>query len=542
MGLGAGGQPAEFGRHLTQRPADDGRVADGQKLDRAVIDGRDTALAVKADHACRHPGEHGLDEPAAARGFLAGGPQRGLLRFEIARHAVESGRQRLDLAGAVLAVYTRGQVTACNLVCRLHQTANGRGDGAGRRHPQPDRTDKYQQGGLEISKGKGGLDTGSALAGFTEGNDGFPAIAHLGHQSRLHRPDKIQIGLAVTRQRIQGADGIRVLGHLNGSRLSPGGRFEVPERRREIGRRARQFASRQHLSLSVDNVEGGIAKQVSDLGQDFRKLDRIVEAGPRLRRGQLLSDGLQIRFDLQADVPDIGLADQRTVLDRRGDILAEPLVHAAIDQQAEHQGDQHRRYQRHHREQGHKAQMQPRPRISPAAEQHQGPATDHGGQTPDQQQIDAEDDQNRLACSRPGSRPVGIRRHGHQPDCGGCDQECYGVGDQEGVAAAILGPVGQPANRAASISGRSGINIGGRCIRHATPASPNCGEISTPWLLECVTYSHSVARAVSTAAAVSSRHRRAFAARRSSASAGQGACSTYQPRCLRNIFSPSGRS
>jgi len=431
MGFGARGQFAELGRNLPQRPTDNGRIADGQKLDGAVVDGRDATPAVEADDARRHAGQDGLDEPAAARGFLAGGPERGLLGLEVTGHAVEGGRQGLDLAGAILPVDARCQVARGDAVRRLDETADGRRDRAGGTHAQPDGPDEDQKRGLEIAEGKGGLNARTALLGFPEGDNRLLAIAHLGDQTRLHRPDQIQVGVAIARQRIEGANGVRVFGHFDRRGLPSRGRFEILTRGCEIGRRVRQFAARQHLPVSIDDIERRIAEQVRDLGEEFRELDRIVKARARFRSRQFVRDGLKVRLNLKADVPHIGLPDVGAVRDGRLDVVAEPLVHAPIDQHAEDKRDQDRGDKGHHGEERHETQVETRPRIGPAAEQHQGPAADNGGQPADQQQIDPENRENGLARCGPGTLPAGPRRDRHQPDGRGSHQKGDGVGDEE---------------------------------------------------------------------------------------------------------------
>ncbi|MND96424.1 hypothetical protein D3C80_887170 [compost metagenome] len=194
--------------------------------------------------------------------------------------------------------------------------------------------------------------------------------------------------MAIVRQGIEGPHHVGVFGHGRRRHLAGGHRLKGFTRGGDIGRRARLLAAGQHLAVAVQDIEGGIAEEVADLGQGARKLDTVVEQAAHA--AQFGGHGLQIHLQPRADVGDIGPADLGAVLDRRADIGAEPLIHAPVDQYPEHQGDQHRRHNRHQRKQCDKSQMQSRTRIIAISSQTQHASADHSCQTADQDKIGQE--------------------------------------------------------------------------------------------------------------------------------------------------------
>ncbi len=203
--------------------------------------------------------------------------------------------------------------------------------------------------------------------------------------------------------------------------IGPGGR--------QIRRRVGPFRARQNLAVAIQDVDGGIAENLPDLGEGVIELDPVVEQAACAI--QLIGDRHQIRVHRRGDIPDIGAPDHSAVLDRSLDILAEPLVDAPRHQQAEHQGDQHRRNDGHHGEQGDEPQVQPRPRVTRAARQGQDPSPDDKGQTRYQRQIGQQDEQHRLAGRSPRRAGCRTGRRRHQPNRRGGYDDRDEIGEPE---------------------------------------------------------------------------------------------------------------
>ncbi|MNH93081.1 hypothetical protein D3C73_456720 [compost metagenome] len=367
MGLAAFGQFAQFRRHLGQPQTLHPLRVESEQLAGAVVDRRDPPHPVQADHPRADAGQDGLDEQAASLRLVRGGLQRGLLRLDVLGHAVEGLRQDDQFGRRAGVVDARVQVAARHLIRRLHQPPDRGRDRTGRRHGQPDGADQDQQSRLQIAQSKGRLDARPALLGGAIGGDGLLAVTHPLDQAGRQRPHDIEIGAAVIRQGIERSHHVRVFGHGRRGHLPAGHRLERFARRGHIGRRARPLAAGQDPALVIQYVKGRIAEEVADLRQGARELDAAVEQVAHA--AQFGRHGLQVHLQPSPDVGDVGAADLGAVLDGRADVGAEPLVHAPVDQDAEHQGDQHRRHDRNQGEEGDEPKMQSRARIVAVARQ-----------------------------------------------------------------------------------------------------------------------------------------------------------------------------
>ncbi|MNS16949.1 hypothetical protein D3C72_486130 [compost metagenome] len=385
MSLGALGQLGQFRCDLAQKASLNVRLTDCQQLTGAVVDGRDTPHPVQADNPGADARQHGLDEAAAPLGVVAGGLQRRLLGHDVAGHPVEGLGQDDQFAGRSGIVDTRVQVAAGHLIRSLHQTANRGRYRTGRRHGQPDGADQNQQRCFQIAEGEGCLNPRSAFFCGAVGGDGFLAVAHSLDQTGRERADDVEIGVTVVRQRIEGPHHVGVLGHGRRRDLAGGHRLERFARRRDIGGRAGLLAAGQHFAVAVQDIEGRIAEEVADLSQSARELDAVVEQAAY--PAQFGGHGFQIHLQPRAHVRDIGPTDLCAVFDRRTYIGAEPLIHAAIDQDAEDKRDQNRRNDRHQRKQSDETKMQARAWIISVPHQAHHSHADDRRQTANQHQI-----------------------------------------------------------------------------------------------------------------------------------------------------------
>ncbi len=385
MGFGTAHKVAELRRKRRQVVPQHLVLGDVQQLDGAIVDRRHPPPAVQADDARADAGQNRLDEAAAILRLFAGGAQGRLLRLKVASHAVEGVGQGRDLRGRTIHLYPRGKVAAGHLARRLHQATYGRRDAAGGRHPHPDRPDQDQQRRLQIAEHEGRLDAGPAFARFSIGLNGGTGGVHPRDQTVLQRTHEIKVGVAVRRQRDQGSDGVGMLGHVRG-RLSALRRiFQIGARRQQKRRRAGLLSASQHLALSVQNVEGRITEDVADLGQCVIETNPVSKQPPRA--GQLIGDDHQVRVHRARHVLDVGASDDGSVFDGGLDVVAEPLVDAAVDEDTEHQSDQDGGNHRHHRKKGHEAQMQPRSGLVGAPRQRQDASPDHERKSGDERQV-----------------------------------------------------------------------------------------------------------------------------------------------------------
>ena len=224
----------------------------------------------------------------------------------------------------------------------------------------------------------------------------------------------IEIGAVISRQAKQGAIEVGRF-ELAQRNVALIGRLEARRRRGHQLSDTGRLGAREHPAPTVDEIGGrkavidGQRVQIAAVvgrrfNQDWRcRLER--PGHPRHPVADRLLSLLQI-----------APRDRRRVFDHCLHAGAEPIIDSARDQDAEEEGDDHRRRHGGEGEQGHETQMQSRAGVAiPLAQQaHQSPAQ-HRGQGGDQQKTQTHEQKHDGACraertDQAGRRPQADRR------------------------------------------------------------------------------------------------------------------------------------
>ena len=322
---------------------------------------------------------------------------------------------------------------------------------------------------------EGRLQPRTALLGFTVGHDRALAFAQAGEGPRRQRPQHVEIGVTVAGQWIKRPHHVRTLRNLDRNGFSERGLFEGLWRRGQVGRRFGLFAAGQDLTVTIQDVEGGIAEKLADPGQGPAEPKPVREDG--LNRAKLAGHGHEVALKFVADVTDVAASDVGAVLNRRTDVLAEPALDAAVDQHAEHEGHEDRRHHGHQREQGHEAKVQARPGVLGLfADERQHAQAHRAGQHGDQQQVRQQDAEHHGAGAGQGPLPGSRGGGGDQPDAHGGDERRQAIGCAENDPGACAR---QPGERSPDPTRAfNGLRRMGGGLGHAPAIARLCPQIN----------------------------------------------------------------
>ena len=389
-------------------------------------------MAIEADDAGRHAGEHRLHEAAPLGELGVGGDEVGALALQLLGHGVEIHRQAAQIALAAADRQLDFQVALGDVLGGADQPPDRRDEAAGKPDPDPDRRQQRGERDHEVHHAVRELEAAPDLAqAFIGAHAGFRAPQVL-HHLRIDAAGDVEIGVRVVAKLGQRRHAEGVLRHQQRHLPALGGADQMLGRG-DVGDLLVLEHGHLHRALGVDHVGD---RQVAQAGlgeHQLAKLARVVGDGGR-RIVEVLGHVDDVGADHLAVLVEIGVRDIERVLHDRHGLLVEPVVERAREGGGGGNRQQQGRQRRDQAEQADDARVQPGaghlllPRPPQPYRVH-GDDRDHGD---DQQQVDEQNDVDDLFARR-DRRQVGQdqesreRPHHRQAD----DDEA----DPEGAAA-----------------------------------------------------------------------------------------------------------
>ena len=321
-------------------------------------------LRIEADDPGGDPGEHRLGEASAVVELQVGVLQRLLLTVDLAGHAIEGTAERADLVVAPGLGDTRRELAGPDPVGGGDEPADRPGDPVGELEAEPDRRQQHQECHHNEDHHEGDLDAVALL---------FEPLVVPHHRLNLPRV-RDHLRLQGARDVEVGVDEAGQLDQRAHTVADARQNHEAALRRRIHGPLGQgldlepeaALVAADDIPVAVENDHFGERERVGGFVQDSGQQLRIahelhgVAVDPQGR-------GQGADANAVALLVHIGLGhDQRTV-ERARDLLAEPGLHAEVEEERREHGDDDRRRHRDNAEQPGHARVQPRPGRPAAA-------------------------------------------------------------------------------------------------------------------------------------------------------------------------------
>src|SRR5690606_18107145 len=139
-------------RHLLELPAMRHRPLEPEERGSGGVDELDPAGRVEADDAGRHPGQHRVEETAAAFGLLVGGDELVALGLHPGSHVVEGSAEEGNLVLAVLGTDMGVEIALPYPFGGKGQTADRLREAFGGLQAEPDGADDHHEREAEIDQ------------------------------------------------------------------------------------------------------------------------------------------------------------------------------------------------------------------------------------------------------------------------------------------------------------------------------------------------------------------------------------------------------
>ena len=187
----------ELRHRLGERTADELGALEAKQLLRRAVGKRDAVVAIEADDAGRHAGEHRLHEAAPLGELGVGGDEVGALALQLLGHGVEIHRQAAQIALAAADRQLDLQVAFGDVLGGADQPPDRRDEAAGKPDPDPDRRQQRGERDHEVHHAVRELEAAPDLAqAFVGAHAGFRAPQVL-HHLRIDAAGDVEIGVRI---------------------------------------------------------------------------------------------------------------------------------------------------------------------------------------------------------------------------------------------------------------------------------------------------------------------------------------------------------
>ena len=342
-------QGAHLRHDLGELASDDGVGIGFEQRARRLVGQGDGAVGVEADHARRHPREHGLGEAAPQIELAVGLDQLAALDVELARHAVERSDQDADLVivGQLRDLDVEG--AAADPVGGVDQGADRRDEPVRERQAEPHRRQQEQQRDHDEGHHERDLDERALAFGPLVFGDRAPILLDMGDNARVDSAPGIEEGVAGTAQLHQRPHQFAVPGEQDRLAFVGARRLDRFRRYLPIVQRVAQRRAGDQPGARIEDDRLREAAQ-RDLGRQHAIVEKRVAVVGIGDVVEIVDHRQRIAAHQLPVLLHVGLGHDDRGRERGLDPLVEPVVDAVVQEQGREHGDDDGRGDGHHAE------------------------------------------------------------------------------------------------------------------------------------------------------------------------------------------------